>query len=333
MTLSILMLGDSVTEGWDGTEDVHEDEAYWIGQQLGAAVTNLGHGGGNITEDAPKDLIPTVVATDFSGYDVITVAYGINELNATHASLNTVEENYKMALYRIKEHNQHAIVIGILPIWGNVYAVRHSGPGGYTYDQLCDRLSDVLIKDGDLVYDWRSDPVVTEQNFMLTLADEWLHPSKDTYKIMGLRLAEFIDGAVKAQYHDTATVSTELIMLDNVWELKTVLNQNFAAVEALANQYINYLISIGMNHGQVAVSISRVESNSLNRRFRLEMLSDLRQAAEVLQTVAGLITRLGIKTPQVSVPLPITLVISPNAVNPTFTALAQNMTAIKQFKI
>lgn len=261
--MKIVMLGDSITEGWDGSVDVERPESYFIQQVLGMPTTNLGHGGGAIIGTQSKDLPQVVSSTDFRQYDLVTIGYGVNDFDGGSGSIRELTDTLNDQIQLIYESNPDILLVGILPIWGNTDAINaNESPAGYGWDELQDAEKDVYISNGGIVLDWRSDPVVTPNNFNQLLGDKWLHPTQATYELLGNRIANFI--------RDNLGLS--LVPYDGiVWHLKDNLNQNFGSL----NQ------RIGIVAGLLGKSISHIEpvtSNSLGRAYRMQMLNGLRTA-------------------------------------------------------
>ncbi|QLE66917.1 hypothetical protein LROSL3_1568 [Furfurilactobacillus rossiae] len=257
------MLGDSITEGWDGSVDIERPEAYFIQQSLNMPTTNLGHGGGAIIGNQSKDLPQVVSSTDFSQYDLVTIAYGVNDFDGGSGSIRKLTDTLNDQIQLIYESNPNILLVGILPIWGNTDAIKaNESPSGYGWDELQDAEKDVYTSNNGIVLDWRSDPIVTPNNFSQLLGDKWLHPTQSTYELLGNRIANFI--------RDNLGLS--LVPYDGiVWHLKDNLNQNFGSL----NQ------RLGIAAGLLNKSISHIEpvtSNSLGRAYRMQMLNGLQTA-------------------------------------------------------
>jgi hypothetical protein len=255
------MLGDSITEGWDGSVDVDRPEAYFIQQALNMPTTNLGHGGGAIIGTQSKDLPQVVSSTDFRQYDLVTIGYGVNDFDGGSGSIRELTDTLNDQIQLIYESNPDILLVGILPIWGNTDAINaNESPAGYGWDELQDAEKDVYISNGGIVLDWRSDPVVTPNNFNQLLGDKWLHPTQETYELLGNRIALFI----------RQNLCLSLVQFDG---LKDNLNQNFTNLNNRLTNLANRL--------NVSTSvIEPVTSDLLGLTFRNQMLTGLRTAID-----------------------------------------------------
>ncbi len=185
-------LGDSVTEGYNGTTVVRFPIANILNQSSGLKTINLGIGGGTITNTTYKDLQTVVANTDFSQFDAATIAYGINDLDGMQTTLPDVEEKLTEEVTKIREKNPRIRLFGILPSYAVTNQAVYGGPGGYNYDQLCDGLATTYKELKIPSLDWRTDPVVTASNANQTTGDHWIHPTQTTYYQMALQIQNFI---------------------------------------------------------------------------------------------------------------------------------------------
>lgn len=252
MNIKILMLGDSITEGWNGSIDVAQPEAYFVQTGLSADVTNLGHGGGAIIGDLPKDLPQVVASTDFRKYDVVTVAYGVNDFDGGTGTLNELTEALNKQLKLIREQNDNILLIGILPIYGNTDEINGDMHG---FSQMQDALADVYKSNGGLVLDWRNDPVVTPENYAQKLADKWLHPNQATYAELGHRIALFI------RQNLGLSLAQQWVPITSIRDLKRVMNNNLNLFTRLLQQLLDQL---NYQYSETLVNVNIVELTSEN---------------------------------------------------------------------
>ncbi|GKT02508.1 SGNH/GDSL hydrolase family protein [Furfurilactobacillus entadae] len=191
--MKLVMLGDSITQGWDGYKDVQYPASVTVAQRLGISVTNLGHGGGAIIGERKNDLTASVASCSFADYDIVTVAYGINDFNQGTGTLATVTETLTAELARIRAQTATIQLVGILPMWGNIDAVKEDqNQRGISFTAFQDALATTYQAAGGVVLDWRVAPIVTAANAEETLADHWLHPNQATYNKVGARIADVI---------------------------------------------------------------------------------------------------------------------------------------------
>lgn len=194
MVSSLIMLGDSITQGWDGTKGVAHPMSYWIGKELNISVKNWGWGGGRIVGDRDSDLLPNIRSVDFTPYDAVSIGYGVNDFDGISDSLDTITKQLAVALETLLAKAPNIQVFGILPtpVFAGVPNQNTVKNSNYTENELIDELTNVYVSHGINVLDWRLDPIITAANHAITLGDGVIHPTQATYDLMGQRVAEFI---------------------------------------------------------------------------------------------------------------------------------------------
>lgn len=204
--LKIACLGDSITEGLLKGGGVYTDKPYpyWISRFFGGKVTNLGKSGGHYHGSETKDLMFIVNNNDYAEYDVVTVAYGINDWYDGN-NLTDVINSLKAGLDKMYNDNNLLRVVALLPQMS--YRLPLPAPGtegealtaqnsqGYTLNELYEALIEVY-KEYQIPYlDWREAPVVTKRGYKRQTSD-FLHINDVCHKIQGKRVSEFLNYVV-----------------------------------------------------------------------------------------------------------------------------------------
>lgn len=214
----IITLGDSITRGYDGYETL-DNMGYpnWLARYLDTSVTNAGYNGAFLCEGGEEetdgDLTPTVNNTNFTNYDIATIAYGTNDYGHSSNSISDIQTELKNNIKKMKSDNKKLIIYGILPI-PRYDAQSNSdnviGKGGYTMDELRDAEAAVYKAYKIPVLDWRNDtnPIITDANHEDRLYDERLHPCAKTYQLMGREIAQFMINNYPKDRIKSATKST-----------------------------------------------------------------------------------------------------------------------------
>lgn len=193
--MRLIMFGDSITQGWNGSTNVEHPLDYWISKKLNITVDNHGHNAGRIFGNRDNDLMPNISAADLGKYDAVSIAYGINDFDDTNVSLDMITEQLINCLGAIRKQNKNITIYGILPLptWLHQPNQNTAKNAGFTENELIDALIDVYLQHDCFVLDWRLDPIVTKDNYQTMYADGVLHPSQSTYELLGNRIADYID--------------------------------------------------------------------------------------------------------------------------------------------
>lgn len=204
--LKIACLGDSITEGLLKGGGVYTDKPYpyWISIFFGGKVTNLGKAGGHYHGSETKDLTFIVNNNDYADYDVVTIAYGINDWYDGN-ELTDVIESLRNNLDKMYNDNNLLRVVALLPqmsfrlplpIPGTEgEALTAENSKGYTLNDLYETLIGVY-KEYQIPYlDWREAPVVTKRGYKRQTSD-FLHINDVCHKIQGKRVSEFLNYVV-----------------------------------------------------------------------------------------------------------------------------------------
>lgn len=198
-------MGDSITQGWNGKTNVNQPYPGQVGNILamnsvdgstyaigGAAMD------GTANRDFPQRVDALLNDPKLATYDVISIAYGINDLNYGNHSLVDIQQTMITQISRIIIANNNIKIYGILPIssykWGGT---DNLGPAGFSENDLLDAEAEVYASFGIPYLDWREDPIVTDTNYSEAFADDpvnYTHPTQETYNKIANRIAKFFEG-------------------------------------------------------------------------------------------------------------------------------------------
>ena len=222
-------MGDSITEGYysyyndqDAPTSAKDASKAWVTKVAAENkwnVTNLGDGGtGWLDEDDYGGCAYKLArASDFSGYNLVTLAYGINdwkgnavvhttddipaEIAADVSEVSTpttVIQAMKITIEAILASNPKCKVIGILPINCSRYGTKAGNYGlGYSFsntgtlESFCEVLVKIYEYYGIQYIDMAHASVVNRENIETLLIDG-VHPSEDCHTLMARELAKKI---------------------------------------------------------------------------------------------------------------------------------------------
>ena len=226
--LKVAMFGDSITYGTNG--DDHSTPAeknlpYWVEKITGCIVDNHGVGsmGWVSTQYLTEIAYDKISSVDLTGYDVITLCYGVNDTGAVLGEYNSTDETTIMGQINkcvkyIGAQNPKARIIIIapwngasstatFPAWGYGRKVYYSATGDTTRtktrkdlsnaeSELCNVYGCGFIGQNDCPlngFGLGTAEGVTPGPF---IGADLVHPSLDGYKAMGEWLAAKISGIV-----------------------------------------------------------------------------------------------------------------------------------------
>src|SRR5580765_2781916 len=87
----LIALGDSITNGFDGSHDLKESWPYYLKRLMPfSSIENAGVNAGSITGNTERDLSFQVQHTDFSAFDMVTIFYGTNDFSHSEDTLEIV---------------------------------------------------------------------------------------------------------------------------------------------------------------------------------------------------------------------------------------------------
>ena len=226
--LKVAMFGDSITYGTNGNDHsnpVVQNLPYWVKKITGMVVDNQGVGSmGWVSTQYLTDIAyDKISSVDLSGYDVITLCYGVNDTGAVLGTYDSTDESTIMGQINkcvryIGAQNPKARIIIIapwsgassgatFPKWGYGRTVYYAAVGDTTRTKTRQDLSDAekeLCRVYGLGFIGQEDSPLN--GFGLGAADgttpgpyigtDLVHPSVDGYKAMGEWLAAKINGIV-----------------------------------------------------------------------------------------------------------------------------------------
>ncbi|MFT8907535.1 MAG: SGNH/GDSL hydrolase family protein [Lentilactobacillus diolivorans] len=204
--MTMVSLGDSITKGWTGSSYATAPYPQQVGSQLMVKDTNLGENNGKVVGDTDLDLTQIVNQTDFSHYDIATIAYGVNDY--FHSSLDDVKQVLDEQIKAIKAKYPSLQLFGILPLDCYVTsfgtdqetdAYNTTGYHDYTLGELCTAEAQVYAQNGVKYLDWRTEaPDIVPATIDNTIfGDNLLHPTQATYDKISTVISAFLEENVK----------------------------------------------------------------------------------------------------------------------------------------
>lgn len=220
--VSWVVLGDSIPEGYysfmNGSVPASALNASWSWVSKVAAlnkwpVNNLADGGtGFLDEDDHQSAGWKIAnATDFSSYNLVTIAYGINDWkgNQTLGTLTadpsqlpttptTVLQAMQIMIEKILSDNPNVKIYGILPIncsaygdYADNYSLGTANSLGVTLDDFCTALESVYTFYGIEIIDMAHVSVIGRGNITSLLLDG-VHPTPACHTLMARELSKKI---------------------------------------------------------------------------------------------------------------------------------------------
>lgn len=205
-TENLIMLGDSITNGFDGHQDLEKNVSYYL-KHLNPAlqITNAGVNAGTIVGRSERDLTFQVDTHDFRNYQLATIFYGTNDFAHRAETLEIIGRILQKNLTHIKQENPKIKIFGILPINrfdGGMDNYEISGLAQYSFAELLNKLTDIYQINQIPVLNWRkvAPNLLTLNNYTEKLGDQRLHPNTQTYAEMTKIINQFIK---KNEYNST----------------------------------------------------------------------------------------------------------------------------------
>ena len=221
-------MGDSITEGWYSTVENDETHNYcdasktWVGKvakRNGWQVTNIGKGSTGWLDTVSESDITTAgfyVArnTDFTPYNLVTLAYGINDWKANRVvgsyedvpiddeTPTTVMQAMRATIEAIMVSNPACKIIVILPLncdgyshsYGSKatnYALGYAFSTSGTLESYIQKMIEVCNYYGIQYIDQTHYSVINREN-LPTMLPDGVHPSLDTHELLAHELAKKI---------------------------------------------------------------------------------------------------------------------------------------------
>ncbi|ANZ57387.1 SGNH/GDSL hydrolase family protein [Fructilactobacillus lindneri] len=195
---NLILLGDSITNGFDGKKDLKHNVSYYLAKLLpNFEITNAGVNAGSISGNTERDLTYQVNTHNFKDYQVATIAYGTNDFAHCYETLEIISRILQKNITKIKEENPSILLLGILPtnrFDGGIDNLNVGGLSHYTFAELLETLIKVYQKNNLPILNWRKTAphLIDSNNYRTTLGDQRLHPNAATYEKMAQVIADFI---------------------------------------------------------------------------------------------------------------------------------------------
>lgn len=194
---NLVVMGDSITQGWDGKKQVENTIPKVLGRLAGFnEVSNLSVGGTTFT--GSKGLPTQLQEVSFNDYGYVLIAFGTNDYWQSQTSLTDMRSSLQNAISAIKKQNSHAVIMLTTPIQGwenNARSLNDKNTMGVSQNDIDDMIVSVARFNGLRVNDWRNDPIVTSANYQQMLGDQMVHPTESTMALMAERYFKvFFDG-------------------------------------------------------------------------------------------------------------------------------------------
>ncbi len=194
--VKLVILGDSITYGYDGHVDGQPVIANDLGKLANVEVTNQSVGGTTLSDD--RGLPGQVAKTDFKQYDYVLIAFGTNDFWQQNESIGVMQSSLQLAISQIKSENPTIKIFLTTPmqVWVNgATSLDSQNRLGISQNAIDDMLANVANLNDIRFNDWRNDPIVTSDNHNQTLGDTTVHPTTATQALMARRFFNiFFDG-------------------------------------------------------------------------------------------------------------------------------------------
>lgn len=182
-------MGDSITQGWDGHKQVDNPIPNELGKLAGFdKVENLSVGGTTMT--GSKGLPSQVRAVNFADYDYALISFGTNDYWQQSESLRDMQNGLQQAINKIREENPKIHILITTPIQGwenNTTSLEQKNTMGVSQNDIDDMILSVARLNNLKVNDWRTNPIVTNDNYKSMLGDQMVHPTQAMMDLMANR--------------------------------------------------------------------------------------------------------------------------------------------------
>ncbi len=198
MTTKLIVLGDSIMTGWNGSASTGDSSVVnTLARLLGWQTDNKAIGGTKFTDNRSgnNDFPEQVEKFNFRNYDAVLLGYGINDFDdRPYATPLQLTDAIKRGVAKIRRDNPAIQIYGELPTASFVFGSNDLARNGanYTQREIFDTIKTALGNLNVPTYDWREAPLITYENRMATLGDGTIHPNAQTQTAMGERLAYWI---------------------------------------------------------------------------------------------------------------------------------------------
>lgn len=205
--------GDSITEGYirgDPKTGVFANPTYpqYIANRNSLEVTNKAVGGQGWFIDANnsgKTGAEAILGFDFSGYDVVTISFGINDYNVGTQQLSEIKAKMLECLEHIVVSNPHITIIGLSPIQSfrrsdYIGPTKNHSNGRYTLSELSNTMKEAYSEYNVPYVDALNEFCISVHNQAQNLED-YLHPNEYGYNMLGAFMAGKFGSLYSAKYN------------------------------------------------------------------------------------------------------------------------------------
>lgn len=205
-----LALGDSITEGYyssfndDGTTSMSLDHnkswTKFVADALGFDLTNKGVGGSGYvatrtTENPVKNAVEQVENIDFTKYNLVTLAYGINDYRY-NCDIVVVVNNLKSVLSKVASSNPECKIIVFTPLNCSIlgtalsnWAYKSANNVSSTLENYVNQIKSVCEENGVEYIDLTLQSIINKHNIQ-TLLPDGVHPSLECHKLLSGEIAK-----------------------------------------------------------------------------------------------------------------------------------------------
>lgn len=193
--LNIAAIGDSVTRGYDGFQNLRHNYPYYLSKLVPtASIDNYGINGATIMQDLEKEI----VRCNAHKYDIYIVMIGTNDYGHLREELINIQEKLRFILSKLMNGQSHAQIYGVLPLprYDNLQNADNVIRGAdYTFSELLDGLAYVYKQLNIPFIDWRNyhPDFINDHNFKIKYNDQHVHPNADTYQQLAQYIFAFIN--------------------------------------------------------------------------------------------------------------------------------------------
>ncbi|MBS9335778.1 GDSL-type esterase/lipase family protein [Fructobacillus papyrifericola] len=192
--------GDSTTVGWNPYNDGSQSYDVYAAQDLQKLYKNkTAYSGTQIGKDMVWMTDQLTSDPSFTKATEIVIALGVNDVNyGGGKNLNTIAQIYQDSIRRIHEANPNVKIFLLLPQGDFANGMNNDAIGndGFSINQLKSVLTQIGHDLGVTVIDAG---VVTDANHAETIPDG-VHPTNDTYKLIGQKIASTISQTNSQNY-------------------------------------------------------------------------------------------------------------------------------------
>ncbi|MFL2044517.1 SGNH/GDSL hydrolase family protein [Weissella hellenica] len=183
----ILIIGDSLSVGWDGTQVLKDNYPTVLKRLLNPKTLNnsfssagsqiAGNNNGTPIFDLSNNVSRILKGNTIKNTDIIVLEIGINDLDYSRNNLGYVQQKLQANIQRLRNANPTIKIFGILPVTSYM-PIKQSN---YAIDQLKRALTDVYFSFGIPVINVTDFGVA---NYPSDLGDKLVHPNQTTYRQM-----------------------------------------------------------------------------------------------------------------------------------------------------